>query len=197
MKNQPVLICEGNDAPEILALIGQTYTSERGPKKGQTLKVIGSAMILADAVKIESQDGTQWEADAAAVSRAIQKQSRAQNLPLAIHLPNPGKYARTWKKAKELAKTHADQTQTSGKFYGETPATIYAGFLRALDNRINARDPKTSAPRGRKDSPQYRAAAARDARRLLESNARRVRFYQLETAEAARRFSHRLARQDD
>jgi hypothetical protein len=51
--------------------------------------------------------------------------------------------------------------------------------------------------RGRKDDPDYRAALARDCRRVRDRVNRRVIVRQFETAEVCRRFGHLLTGRED
>jgi hypothetical protein len=117
--------------------------------------------------------------------------------PRAANLPNPGAYARTWRRVLDAAKTQPGAVQSTGKFYGKSVAQIADEYAKALQDRINARDPKTCAPRGKKDSQDYFWSAMRDARKLQEKNTKRIRFYQLETQVARQRFAERIDRYDD
>lgn len=61
-------------------------------------------------------------------------------------------------------------------------------FMDALDRRINFKGRLDQS--GRKWQPDYQAAIDRDCRRVRDRICNRVRFYQLETPEMHRRFSH-------
>lgn len=105
-----------------------------------------------------------------------------------------GVYVRAWKNAKELP---GDTILPYGPG-SWSPITVDECLRRmraSIHDRIN-KHVKTYGV-GRKWKSDWQISAWRDSRKLRDHADRRVRFYQLETAEARGRFSHLLARHDD
>jgi hypothetical protein len=115
---------------------------------------------------------------------------------LCVVLPN-GKpvslacYVTSWRAIRALPPT---ATVTGFDHWPTPAATILRELRHGIHDRINKHDPRYGG--GRKWEPIYQLSLARDARRLHDI-ARRVRVYQIETPELARRFAHLLARHDD
>lgn len=105
-----------------------------------------------------------------------------------------GQYAKAWR----MVKAAPAGTEFKSSLCGLASATreeILRQFTEGLHDRINLRGRIKAG--GRKDSADYQTRLRRDQRAIRDRVTRRVRVYQLETAEARARFSHLLSSYGD
>lgn len=111
--------------------------------------------------------------------------------PHLASLPNPGGYARLWRKLLALP-PEAHGTHPLDRMRGlVSVADLLAEFRVALQRGINVRGGKPE------DNEPIDVGWVRDRNRLEDIQQRRVRVYQFERPEMRERFGHLLARHDD